>query len=684
MFSQEITVREILIPLVTLRKQTRSLKRVGLLALLAAAPLVLMGQSASQRNPTPPKIVLGTAEATAHSENRGREIYNECAGGVFLLYVKSGSGELIAQGSGFLVASRKIITNAHVAKAGEVVVELGPARVPARVERMDEFNDLAVLTLDAEIIMKPLSLADALPAAGDSIFAISNPEALEKTISEGVVSAVRTLAGRQLLQITSPISHGSSGGPILNVDGKVVGVAVGTLESGQNLNFAVPVTAVRILLAGGSPVQVSNSLASLEEVQAIRAERDQEKFSADPDSAWQVKTSRINELLRKAVDQGGNNPTVLIRVAKEALSEDVDIAILAARRAVDLKATSEGQLLLAQALTAKGVWAKGEEQQKLLADGEKAARSAIVGAHPPTAEMYYALADVLEDRNTYGEAESYFRSALSASIKASNSELQVNSIRGLARCADALGHATDARAWFEMLRKDGNASAYDWVAQADRLAGVNEFQNAGDAYATAARLGAYYTNWCSAATMYSFVPQPDSILSCARSCIAVGTGKDNSESILANAHRQIADVLNERGVYEEALSHAKEATNLNASDPWAYASMADALSGLRRFQETINAAKEAIRLSDGKYATMHFRLGAAYFDTENWEFARQSFEKAAQLDTKEPASAYNVALCFQHLGLYVDAAHWFEEVLRRDPNRSDKDELLNKIRILKQ
>jgi tetratricopeptide (TPR) repeat protein len=237
---------------------------------------------------------------------------------------------------------------------------------------------------------------------------------------------------------------------------------------------------------------------------------------------------------------------------------------------------------------------------------------------------------------------------------------------------------------FELLRKGGNASAFDWQAQGGRLEGANEYQIAGDAYVIAAQLGAPYTNWCDAARMYSMVPQPDSILSSARSCITGGTGKDKSEGYLAIAHRQIADVLCDRGVYEEALSHAKEATVLDSSYSWAYASMADALYGLRRFQETVNAEKEAIRLSDGKYASMHFRLGNAYFATENWEFARQSFEKAAELAPKDPASAYNVGLCLQRLGLNMDAAHWFEEVLRRDPNWSDRDDLLNKIRILKQ
>ena len=59
---------------------------------------------------------------------------------------------------------------------------------------------------------------------------------------------------------------------------------------------------------------------------------------------------------------------------------------------------------------------------------------------------------------------------------------------------------------------------------------------------------------------------------------------------------------------------------------------------------------------------MHFRLGEAYFDTENWLFARQSFEKAAELMSISDSAAYNVALCLEHSGLYLEAAHWHEDV----------------------
>ena len=175
----------------------------------------------------------------------------------------------------------------------------------------------------------------------------------------------------------------------------------------------------------------------------------------------------------------------------------------------------------------------------------------------------------------------------------------------------------------------------------------------------------------------------DSVLFTARKCIELGAGKQNSEGQLSIAHVALAIVLNDRGVYEEGLSHAKEATVLNPENAFGYNQQAAALLGLHRYQEAINAAKQAIRVSDGKYGIMHFNLGSAYFETENWEFSRQSFEKAAELMPGSDASAYNVALCLQRLGFNLDAAHWYEEALKRNPNRTDKQDILNSISALR-
>ena len=78
------------------------------------------------------------------------------------------------------------------------------------------------------------------------------------------------------------------------------------------------------------------------------------------------------------------------------------------------------------------------------------------------------------------------------------------------------------------------------------------------------------------------------------------------------AHRLIASILNDRGVYDEAVSHAKEAIQLDSSDARAHHQLAKALNSLRRFTEAVAEAKTSLRLSDGKYAEMHFELGSAY------------------------------------------------------------------------
>jgi len=74
---------------------------------------------------------------------------------------------------------------------------------------------------------------------GDTVYVAGNPKGLEGTFSQGIVSGIRRVKGNRYLQITAAISEGSSGGPILNESGDVIGIAVATVREGQNLNFAV-------------------------------------------------------------------------------------------------------------------------------------------------------------------------------------------------------------------------------------------------------------------------------------------------------------------------------------------------------------------------------------------------------------------------------------------------------------
>ncbi len=168
---------------------------------------------------------------------------------VVVLVTEDATGQAVALGSGFFVAANLVATNYHVIEGAARVYarridESGQLSVVAIVAS-DEANDLSLLRV-SEARSRPLTLARREQVAiGDEVYVIGNPEGLEGTFSQGIVSAIR---GRQYIQITAPISHGSSGGPVINSNGEVIGIAVGMFKDGQNLNFAVPVSYLLNLL----------------------------------------------------------------------------------------------------------------------------------------------------------------------------------------------------------------------------------------------------------------------------------------------------------------------------------------------------------------------------------------------------------------------------------------------------
>lgn len=164
-------------------------------------------------------------------------------------------GVTISRGSGFFVASDKIITNRHVIeKSNRVEVHLMDGRkFSARgVLAVDGEGDLALLQIDVpQNSVAPLPLVQVAPQEGESIVVVGNPFGLEGSVSNGIVSAVREIPGYgKIIQITAPISPGSSGSPVVNMRGQVIGVATLQAAEGQSLNFAVPSQRISQLQVG--------------------------------------------------------------------------------------------------------------------------------------------------------------------------------------------------------------------------------------------------------------------------------------------------------------------------------------------------------------------------------------------------------------------------------------------------
>jgi S1-C subfamily serine protease len=160
----------------------------------------------------------------------------------------------VGLGTGFIVAPNVIATNLHVlinARSAELHFADGTSSVTDAVLKVDPSHDLALLPLhESSRVRPPLVLGDdAHLHPGDAIVALGTPQGLDFTVSTGIVGAIREVnRNLTLLQITAPISPGSSGGPLFDEQGTVVGVTTLTMTRGQNLNFAVPARYVRALL----------------------------------------------------------------------------------------------------------------------------------------------------------------------------------------------------------------------------------------------------------------------------------------------------------------------------------------------------------------------------------------------------------------------------------------------------
>ena len=164
-------------------------------------------------------------------------------------------GATLSRGSGFFISNDKIITNRHVIeKSSRVEIHLmdGKKFTVRGVLAIDGEGDLALLQVDVPpASAAPLPMVRTAPQEGESIVVIGNPFGLEGSVSNGIVSAVREIPGYgKIIQITAPISPGSSGSPVVNMRGQVIGVATLQAAEGQSLNFAVPSERIAQLKVG--------------------------------------------------------------------------------------------------------------------------------------------------------------------------------------------------------------------------------------------------------------------------------------------------------------------------------------------------------------------------------------------------------------------------------------------------
>ena len=203
-------------------------------------------------------VALLVAASTANAQT-AQEIAKQAFSSTVLLVMEDANGQPLSFGSGFFVGADQIASNLHVVEgAVRGYAKLVGQRTKHDLEgitAVDPERDLVVLKIAvAGAPVLALGNSDAVEV-GEPIYAVGNPQGLEGTFSQGVVSSIREIGIDQILQITAPISPGSSGGPVLNGKGEAIGVSVATFRGGQNLNFAIPSNYLKTLLGKTGPAK---------------------------------------------------------------------------------------------------------------------------------------------------------------------------------------------------------------------------------------------------------------------------------------------------------------------------------------------------------------------------------------------------------------------------------------------
>jgi tetratricopeptide (TPR) repeat protein len=298
-------------------------------------------------------------------------------------------GEKLSRGSGFFIAVDRVVTNRHVidnAFRAEVHSYNGSVYPVRGVIAVDAEGDLALLRVEAPPNqVRPLLLDKTSPQEGESVVVIGNPFGLEGSVTNGIVSAVRDIPtfGR-IIQITAPISPGSSGSPVVNMQGQVIGVATLQITGGQSVNFAIPSERIS-QLQSGALLSLSDLVATTgrnKRAKAVQSFRDGLSFLSKDDC------ENALPYFEKAVESDSNYAEAWAQAGfcKEKLGRHAD-AIEASKKAVNLRPSAESYFNIGLA----------NYYLKQYRDAAEGYRQSIKLDPYNAADAYYALGLVYRD-----------------------------------------------------------------------------------------------------------------------------------------------------------------------------------------------------------------------------------------------------------------------------------------------
>lgn len=198
----------------------------------------------------------------AGKEKRREKTYEELAmlsSSVVMIAIHNQKGDVIGTGSGIMLSKEGyILTNNHVASGGAFYsVKIEDDEQVYTTDEIIKYNpdmDLALIRIDRRLSPLPIYRGNRL-VRGQRVVAIGSPLGLFNSISDGIIAGFRKIDHVDMIQFTAPISHGSSGGALMNMYGEVIGISTAGFDDGQNINLAVGYECIRMFAGGFIPVQ---------------------------------------------------------------------------------------------------------------------------------------------------------------------------------------------------------------------------------------------------------------------------------------------------------------------------------------------------------------------------------------------------------------------------------------------
>ncbi len=254
--------------------------------------LLLGRQLVADEAPQTPPETSQTASISLPSETplSVEQLAKAAKNAVVEITVTGRQGSRVGLGTGFIVKSDGLIaTNLHViAEARPISVKTATGeKYPVEVVyASDRKLDLALIKINAkDLPTLPLGDSDEIPD-GQPIMAMGNPYGLSHSVVSGVVSGKREIEGREMLQLAIPIEIGNSGGPMLDMRGRVLGLLTMKAQYTANLGFAMPVNALKKLIEKPNPVPMERWLT----IGAL----DPREWMPHLGATWRQRSGRIN------------------------------------------------------------------------------------------------------------------------------------------------------------------------------------------------------------------------------------------------------------------------------------------------------------------------------------------------------------------------------------------------------